>query len=381
MQPRRSPELLISPFQAEILPAGSHNMEEKNHEAQILFHGVCIMNTEERLQKIVVVDDDAAQRLLLRMCLEAEGYEVYEADSGYSAQQLMEKHPDFRIVITDLDMPELNGFDLIRKIRTRELHYTYIIVLTSKNDEDSLVKAFSKGADDYLSKPVNPNELRLRIQGAIRVLRQETQEELILALAKLAEYRSDETGYHLERVQRYCRILAMDLCENCPELEIHIQFAEEIARVSPLHDIGKVAIPDNILHKPGKLTDAEFEIMKTHAAIGGQILKDIYAKNGSPYLKVAYEVAMYHHERFNGSGYPEGLKGEEIPIAARIMALADIYDAMATKRCYKDPFPHKVIKKIILEERGQQLDPIVVDAFLRQEDIWLTVRDRFAENG
>jgi len=339
------------------------------------------MNTEERLQKIVVVDDDAAQRLLLRMCLEAEGYEVYEADSGYSAQQLMEKHPDFRIVITDLDMPELNGFDLIRKIRARELHYTYIIVLTSKNDEDSLVKAFSKGADDYLSKPVNPNELRLRIQGAIRVLRQETQEELILALAKLAEYRSDETGYHLERVQRYCRILAMDLCENCPELDIHIQFAEEIARVSPLHDIGKVAIPDNILHKPGKLTDAEFEIMKTHAAIGGQILKDIYAKNGSPYLKVAYEVAMYHHERFNGSGYPEGLQGEEIPIAARIMTLADIYDAMATKRCYKDPFPHKVIKKIILEERGQQLDPIVVDAFLRQEDVWLTVRDRFAENG
>jgi len=315
------------------------------------------------------------------MCLEAEGYEVYEADSGYSAQQLMEKHSDFRIVITDLDMPELNGFDLIRKIRARELHYTYIIVLTSKNDEDSLVKALSRGADDYLSKPVNANELRLRIQGAIRVLRQETQEELILALAKLAEYRSDETGYHLERVQRYCRILAMDLCENCPELEIHIQFAEEIARVSPLHDIGKVAIPDNILHKPGQLTDAEFETMKTHAAIGGQILKDIYAKNGSPYLKVAYEVAMYHHERFNGTGYPEGLKGEEIPIAARIMTLADIYDAMATKRCYKDPFPHEMIKKIILEERNRQLDPVVVDAFLRQEDVWLTVRDRFAEDG
>jgi putative two-component system response regulator len=339
------------------------------------------MNIEKRLQKIVVVDDDAAQRLLLRMCLEAEGYEVYEADSGYSAQQLMEKHSDFRIVITDLDMPELNGFDLIRKIRARELHYTYIIVLTSKNDEDSLVKALSRGADDYLSKPVNANELRLRIQGAIRVLRQETQEELILALAKLAEYRSDETGYHLERVQRYCRILAMDLCENCPELEIHIQFAEEIARVSPLHDIGKVAIPDNILHKPGKLTAAEFEIMKTHAASGGQILKYIYAKNDSPYLKVAYEVTMYHHERFNGNGYPEGLKGEEIPIAARIMTLADIYDAMATKRCYKEPFPHKVIKKIILEERGQQLDPTVVDAFLRQEDVWLTVRDRFAEDG
>jgi len=338
------------------------------------------MSEDNKLQKIIVVDDDAAQRLLLRMCLEGEGYEVHEADSGFSAQNLMEQHPDFRIVITDLDMPELNGFDLIRKIRARELHYTYIIVLTSKDDEASLVRAFSTGADDYLSKPVNPNELKLRIQGAIRVLRQETQEELILALAKLAEYRSDETGYHLERVQRYCRLLAMDLCENCPELEIHAQFAEEIARVSPLHDIGKVAIPDNILHKPGKLTTAEFEIMKTHAAIGGQILKDIYAKNGSPYLKVAYEVAMYHHERYNGTGYPNGLKGEEIPIAARIMALADIYDAMATKRCYKEPFPHDKIKKIILQERNKHLDEIVIDAFLRQEDVWITVRDRFAEN-
>jgi len=337
------------------------------------------MTETKKKQKIVVVDDDAAQRLLLKMCLERDGYEVYQADGGFSAQQLIEQHPDFRIVITDLDMPDINGFDLIRKIRARELHYTYIIVLTSKEDEASLVKAFSMGADDYLAKPVNPNELRLRIRGAIRVLRQETQEELILALAKLAEYRSDETGYHLERVQRYCRLLAMDLCENCPELEIHAQFAEEIARVSPLHDIGKVAIPDNILHKPGKLTTAEFEIMKTHAAIGGQILKDIYAKNGSPYLKVAYEVAMFHHERYNGTGYPSGLRGEEIPIAARIMTLADIYDAMATKRCYKEPFPHAKIKEIIFQERGNHLDPIVIDAFLRQEDVWVTIRDRFEE--
>lgn len=335
-------------------------------------------NNKER-QKIVVVDDDAAQRLLLRMCLEDDGYEVHEADSGSSAQQLIEKHPDFKIVVTDLDMPDVNGFELIQRIRTSELHYTYIIVLTSMDDEASLVKALSMGADDYLAKPVNPNELRLRIQGAIRVLRQETQEELIFALAKLAEYRSDETGYHLERVQRYTRLLALDLSRNCPELEINAQFAEEIARVSPLHDIGKVAIPDNILHKPGQLSDAEFEIMKTHAAIGGQILKDILAKNGSPYLKVAYEVTMFHHERYNGTGYPHGLCGENIPIAARIMAMADIYDAMASKRCYKEPFSHEKIKGIILQERGEHLDPVVVDAFLRREDVWLTVRERFAE--
>jgi putative two-component system response regulator len=329
--------------------------------------------------KIIVVDDDPAQRMLLRMFLEGDGYEVCEAEDGAAAYRLIEKDPSLRMVVTDLDMPLSNGFELIGKIRDGEIHYTYIIVLTSMDDESSLVKALSLGADDYLAKPVRPNELRLRIKGGIRVLKQETQEDLILALAKLSEYRSEETGYHLERVQHYTRLLAFDLSERYPEFGMTTQFAEEIARVSPLHDIGKVAIPDNILHKLGKLTDAEFTIMKTHATIGGQILKDVYDKSGMVYLKIAYEIAMFHHEKYNGKGYPHALKGRDIPIAARIMTLADIYDAMASKRCYKDSFPHEKIKSIIIAERGEHLDPLIVDSFLRKEKDWLEIRDQYGD--
>ena len=330
--------------------------------------------------KILVVDDDPAQRTLLNMCLERGPFTVIEAENGSEAYDILDREQDVRLVITDLDMPVMNGLQLIRKVRETDLRYRYMVVLTSSEEKESLVKALSLGADDYISKPVMPEELLLRVESGVRLLRLEIQEELILAMAKLAEYRSDETGYHLERIQHYSKALARDLAEKHPELGISLPLAEEFARVSPLHDIGKVAIPDAILHKPDKLTPAEFEVMKTHAAIGGQLLKDIQTKSGSPYLKVAYEVAMFHHERYNGKGYPMGLKGEEIPVAARIVALADVYDAMTSERCYKPPFSHEKAKKLIVEERGEHLDPRIVDSFLAQEDIWLAIVDRFAES-
>ena len=329
--------------------------------------------------KILLVDDDPAQRMLLNMCLEMGDYAVIEANNGEEAFTILEKEPDIRLVVTDLDMPVMNGFDLISKVRESDLRYRYLIVLTSSEEKESLVNALSLGADDYISKPVRPDEMRLRIEGGIRLLRLEIQEELILSMAKLAEYRSDETGYHLERVQFYTRTLARDLSNKHPQLKISTQQAEEFARVSPLHDIGKVAIPDSILHKPDQLTTDEFELMKNHANIGGQLLKDIYTKTGSPYLRVAYEAAMYHHERYNGKGYPEGLKGEEIPVVARIVALADMYDAMTSERCYKLPFSHEKAKTIILKERGEHLDPKMVDSFLAMEDESLAIRERFKD--
>lgn len=329
--------------------------------------------------KILIVDDDPAQRTLLNMCLEQGHFKVIEAENGSQAYEILDREQDVRLVITDLDMPVMSGFQLIRKVREADLRYRYMVVLTSSEEKESLVKALSLGADDYIAKPVMPEELLLRVESGVRLLRLEIQEELILSMAKLAEYRSDETGYHLERIQHYTRTLARDLAGKHPELGISLPLAEEFARVSPLHDIGKVAIPDAILHKPGKLTPEEFEVMKTHAMIGGQLLEDIQNKSGSLYLRVAYEVAMFHHERYNGKGYPKGLKGEDIPVAARIVALADMYDAMTSERCYKEAFSHEKTKKIIVEERGEQLDPRMVDSFLAQEDIWLAIAARFDE--
>ncbi len=326
---------------------------------------------------ILLVDDEQAQLMLLRMLLEQQEYTVVTATNGEEALELFRRNPNIRLVVTDIAMPVMDGYELIRNIRKEQSRYTYTIVLTSNEDKSSVVKALNYGADDFLTKPALNEELQLRIKSGIRLLRLESHDALILSLAKLAEYRSEETGFHLERVQRYTWLLAEDISDNCPQLEISAAFAEEISQVTVLHDIGKVATPDNILHKPGKLTDSEFEIMKEHAAIGGKMLLDIFSQTGSHYIKTASDIAMYHHEKFDGSGYPEGLVGDEIPISARIMALADIYDAMSSKRCYKEAFSHEKVKSIIVEMRGKHLDPDVVDSFLRQEYVWLAIKDRY----
>ena len=326
---------------------------------------------------ILVVDDDSAQLMLIRMLVEQQGYNVLTASNGLEALQLFGKNPDIRLVVTDLDMPFMDGFELIRRIRQEQSKYTYIIVLTSHEAKYSVVAALNDGADDFLTKPAFNEELQLRIKSGVRLLRLESQDELIFSMAKLSEYRSEETGYHLEKVQRYTSLLANDLLDKCKKFNLTTSFVEAIAQVAPLHDIGKVAIPDNILHKPGKLTIEEFQIMKSHSVIGGNMLLDIFSKSGSHYLKTASDIAMYHHERFDGTGYPKGLKGDAIPLSARIMALADIYDAMTSERCYKEAFSHEKVKKIIAEERGKHLDPDVVDSFQRQENVWLTIKERY----
>ncbi len=332
-----------------------------------------------RTKKILVVDDDAGQRLLLQMALENRGYQVLTADNGEEASAIFEREPDIRLLISDLIMPRMDGLALTKRIRASERQYTYIIILTSSSDRKSVTRLLKAGADDFLFKPVVEDELFLRIKAGERLMRLESQEALIFTMAKLAEYRSHETGLHLERVRFYTRLLAQDLFNNHPELGLNAASAEEIARVSPLHDLGKISIPDNILHKPGRLTDEEFTIMKQHTVYGGNILLDLYEQTEDNYLMAAYQVAMYHHEKWDGTGYPQGLAGEEIPIEARIVALADVYDAISSQRCYKEAISHSQARTIILDGKGRHFDPMVVESFLRQEDIWIGIREKYAD--
>ena len=332
-----------------------------------------------KLPSVLVVDDDRSQRFILRTHLEGRGFSVFEAANGVEALERLAEDNDIRFLVTDLLMPEMDGFGLIEQVRRRGLRYIYVIVMTSMEDRKSLIRALSAGADDYLTKPIFPDELRLRLQSGLRVLRLEGQEELILSMAELSEFRSEETGYHLKRVSHYTRILARDVADHYPEFELTRSGAEEISLVSPLHDIGKVAIPDRILHKPDKLTAEEWETMKTHAAIGGNLLRKIYDKTSSPYLWFAHQIAMYHHERWDGAGYPEGLRGESIPIPARIMAIADVYDALTSERCYKAAFSHEKTRAILDEEAGTHFDPKLIASFRRQEEAWLDVKERFRD--
>jgi putative two-component system response regulator len=202
---------------------------------------------------------------------------------------------------------------------------------------------------------------------------------VIFALARLAETRDPETGYHLERIQEYSRLLAQAL-DSHVFLEINRQFIETLYATSPLHDIGKVGIPDRILLKPGHLNDKEFSIMKSHTTIGFETLRSAYRKNPrAVYLRMSAEIAHSHHERFDGSGYPEGLVGDAIPLAARIVAVADVYDALKSKRIYKEAFSHEKTRGIIMESQGSHFDPRLVEAFLAIEEDFHKVARHFKE--
>lgn len=207
------------------------------------------------------------------------------------------------------------------------------------------------------------------------------QMETIFSLAKLAQSRDDDTGKHLDRVQQYCYVLAKKLSENSPYSDqIDDNFIKNTVNASILHDIGKVAISDLILLKPGKLTDEEFAEMKKHTSLGAQTLNEVDSKFGNnSFIQIGTLMANYHHERWDGRGYPQGLKGEEIPLAARIMAIADVYDAISTKRVYKDAFPQEKCIEIIKEGRGTQFDPVIVDAFLESTDIFNKIREEMSE--
>jgi putative two-component system response regulator len=332
--------------------------------------------------KILIVDDDMISRELLRSALEESGYSVVMAENGAEAMAIFETER-IRFVITDWEMPEMSGVELCRRIRRRSLHgYVYLILLTGRGKSREIVEGMSAGADDFIVKPFNGPELLVRVRAGERILSLETRELLIFSLAKLAESRDPETGRHLERVQNYCRLLAQEMA-SMPKYAgiIDDEFVHLVYQTSPLHDIGKVGIPDSILLKPGRYSDDEFELMKAHTTIGAETLDAALAQNPKArFLQVAREIAAAHHERYDGRGYPLGLSGEEIPLSARIVAVADVYDALTSKRVYKDAFAHHVARNIILKDSGTHFDPDVVDAFLAVEAQFVDIRNALFEN-
>ena len=328
---------------------------------------------------VLLIEDEPIQRQILSSQLQIKGFSVIEAGNGEEGLARWREYPNIRLVITDLMMPIIDGFEVIRTIRSEENHYTYLIVLSSLEDRTSLVQALELGADDYLAKPISPEELDLRLKHGGRLIRLDSMDDLVFGLAELSGYRSGETGQHLRRVQQYCQILASHLLVEYPELNLTQSLVKDIVNASPLHDIGKVAVPDAILHKPGSLTHAEFEKIKPHTSIGGKLLWGLYRKNGSNFLKLAYEIAISHHEKWDGSGYPNGLMGHKIPLAARIMAISDVYDALTSKRCYKEALAPDKAARIIADGAGLHFDPLMVEAFMATRENWLKVEEELQD--
>lgn len=356
-----------------------------------------------RQSRILIIDDEQLNIDVVQGYLELDGYENIES-TQYAIHALSligEFRPD--LVLLDIHMPEINGLEILRAIRTDpEFSATPVIVLTASSTSETKLVALRTGATDLLSKPVHEAELLARIQNVLTVkschdrLRQYSEEleeavrertadleasrlEVIHCLARAAEFRDDDTGKHVIRVGRYARIIGQQLRFAESQLEI-------LELAAQLHDIGKIGIPDAILMKPGKLTTEEYEVMRKHCGFGKRIVDCLPAGEDetlrghvqlgekimdfgkSPILNLAKRIAMTHHERWDGKGYPLGLAGEDIPIEGRITAVADVFDALSSKRSYKDAFPLQKCFEIIEEGSGTQFDPQVVNAFLHRRE-------------
>lgn len=355
-------------------------------------------------KRILIIDDDRFNRDILIELLGDE-YEVDVAENGEDGLDKMKEFgPD--LVLLDIMMPGIDGYEVCRRIKSAPSgELTLVVLVSGRASAEERLKGYEVGADDYVVKPFNHGELvaktkvLFRLRGALielarakseievynqdleSLVRQrttevnETRNVTVFALAKLAESRDPETGEHLERMRRYAQLLAEELAGMGPYTElIDEKFLSDLYLSSPLHDIGKVGIPDAILLKPGQLSTSEFHIMQRHTLIGAESLTDAagHTKSGG-FLDMAVEIARSHHERIDGSGYPDGLEGLEIPLAARIVAVADVYDALTSVRVYKSAFEPQVAVSMIKNESGKHFDPAVVDAFRKRHDDFLQV--------
>jgi len=327
---------------------------------------------------ILLVEPDRTQALRFEQQLVTSGHIVTTCTRAFEALDLL-RTGGVQMLVADQALTDLETDDLVRIARKMGLaQYIYIMVLVDSRDQEKINHVLASGADDYIVKPVDPVELSLRVRNAERIVSIDTRDDAIVAMAKLAESRDSTTGRHVERVRLYSRELAQAMWEMGFYFgQINGTFVELIYRTAALHDLGKVAIPDSILLKPGKLTEHEYDSMKRHTLIGAETLASVVTEgNRCKFLQMGREIALAHHERWDGKGYPNGIAGEHIPLAARIVAVADVYDALTSARTYKAAFPHEQSLRMIIESAGTQFDPLVVESFAAIESTVNRIRQR-----
>jgi len=364
------------------------------------------MSSPNEIETVLVVDDAPANVRILADLLRPH-YNVRVATSGQRALEIAHSEPVPHLILLDVMMPKLSGFDVLERLRASPATCSIpIIFVTAMNGTSDEERGLASGAVDYLTKPIRPSIVLARVRMHLELKRSQDllrgrnsrleaeilrrmadaqliQDASIHALARLAEMRDTETGNHLRRTQEYVRALATELSHR-PEYatELTPNTIATMAKSATLHDIGKVGIPDEILLKPGKLTPEEWQIMKTHASLGGEAIRRAQSDGDTPieFLAHASDIAQNHHERWNGSGYPRGLSGTAIPLSARIMALADVFDALLSRRPYKAPFSMQETRHHIVSARGTHFDPDVVDAFLAVEEEFFAIAERYRDS-
>ena len=348
-------------------------------------------------QQILIVDDEEVNRAILHEMFKdaREGYELLEATNGQDAILQIESHNNIVLILLDVVMPIMDGFSVLQYMHENHLlQYIPTILITSEDELDTDDQAYSYGVADVIHKPFYPHivkrrskniielyqnrhnmEMRLRrqeeeIRAQVKEIR-ETNEFMIDALSSVVEFRSAETGEHTRRIKYFTRILLKYMMKYFPKYGLNNSKIDMIARASALHDIGKIGIPDSILLKPGKLTEDEFEVIKTHTTIGCSILERSYKNQSTEFYRYCYEICRYHHERWDGKGYPDHLSGDAIPLSAQVVAVADVYDALVSPRVYKESYVNSTAYEMILNGECGQFSPDVLECFeLAKEDFF-----------
>ncbi|HJV51796.1 MAG TPA: two-component system response regulator [Noviherbaspirillum sp.] len=356
---------------------------------------------------VILIVDDTPDNITLLSALLKDQYRLKIATNGMKALQIAAAAPRPDLILLDIMMPELDGYETCRRLKAdRATADIPVIFLTAKIRPEDEEMGLSLGAADYIAKPISPAIVRSRVATQIKLKQvreclqdqnrhleylvtertQELvrmQEATILAMALLAETRDNETGNHIRRTQHYVAALARQLAAHprfCDELSA--ENIDLLFKSAPLHDIGKVGVPDRILLKPGKLDADEFEIMKLHTVYGRDAIISLekYLGASNEFLRFAREITYSHQEKWDGTGYPQGLKGDAIPVSARLMAVADVYDALISRRIYKPPFSHEKAVGIMKEGRGAHFDPDVLDAFLEMQEAFRDIAKQFSDD-
>ena len=329
-------------------------------------------------QKILIVDDSEMNRSILADMLGDE-YEIIEAENGSEGVAALQKYgSEVSLVLLDIVMPEMDGFGMLTVMnRYRWIDEIPVIMISAERGSSHVERAFELGITDFISRPFDALIVHHRVVNTILLYAKQKKLEGLVAdqiyekehrstlmidiLSSIVEFRNGESGLHVRHVHTLTEILLNVLVHKTDRYDLSQTDISIISTASALHDIGKIAIAEEVLNKPGKLTDEEFAIMKTHSMVGANMLAGLPIHQEEPLVKAAYEIARWHHERYDGRGYPDGLKGDDIPISAQIVALADVYDALTSERVYKKAFPHEVAVEMILEGKCGVFNPLVLD--------------------
>ncbi len=342
--------------------------------------------SENKVEKILIVDDSEMNRAMLTAILDKR-YEILEAENGEVALEALNRHgADISLVLLDIVMPKMDGFEVLAVMNeTRIIENVPVIMISAENGTSHIKRAYDLGVSDYISRPFDAEVVQKRVNNTLMLYakqrrlvemvtdqiyeKQKSNSILVNILSHVVEFRNGESGMHILHVNTLTNILLKLVCQKTDKYKLSESEIDLISMASSLHDIGKIAIPDNILNKPGRLTKEEFEIMKTHSAIGYSLIEEVPYNKNEPLLKISSEICRWHHERYDGRGYPDGLKGDEIPIYAQVVSLADVYDALTSERVYKPAYSHdKAIEMISNGECGA-FNPILLECLQENGDL------------